>query len=193
DLGILIDSSNSIEKHGRGNFRRVLEFVKRLVSTFHVSPRRARIGLIVYSSRSYLVGGFRRYRNLRSVLQAIKRIRYIRGGTYTGKAMKYALRKLFSRRAGYHHARVRLFRSSRKGAAKILVMITDGISQDRVTTPALRLKKMGVVIFSVGVGKRYRLKQLMQIASRPRLVFTAPFRALGPLVRVLKQKACRGE
>jgi len=70
--------------------------------------------------------------------------------------------------------------------------MTDGRSYDRVARPALALKRMGVKIFSVGVGRKYNRGQLFQMASNRRFVFTAGFRNLGSLVRALKQKACKG-
>ena len=77
DLGFLIDGSGSIEHYGRGNFKRMLKFVKVLISAFSVCKRRARIGLVLYSTRTYPIFRFRRYCSKRSMFRAIDRIRYV--------------------------------------------------------------------------------------------------------------------
>lgn len=69
-------------------------------------------------------------------------------------------------------------------------MITDGRSYDSVTGPARKLRKGGVEVISLGVGLRYNIHQLRQMASNRRLVFTARFRNLNSVVRVIKRKAC---
>ena len=98
DLALLIDGSGSINAHGRGNFRRCLNFVKRLVASFTISPTQTRVGIVLFSHRAWLIANFRRYRNKQSLLRAISRIRYPRGGTKIGRALRFARYKLFTRR-----------------------------------------------------------------------------------------------
>ena len=98
DLAFLIDGSGSINAYGRGNFRRCLNFVKRLVASFSVSPTRTRVGIVLFSTRAWLIANFRRYRNKQSLLGAIGRIRYPRGGTKIGRALRFAKYQLFRRR-----------------------------------------------------------------------------------------------
>ena len=69
-------------------------------------------------------------------------------------------------------------------------MMTDGRSYDSVTGPARTLRKGGVEVISLGLGLRYNIRQLRQMASNRRLVFTARFRNLNSVVRVIKRKAC---
>ena len=98
DLALLIDGSGSINAYGRGNFRRCLNFVKRLVASFSISPTQTRVGIVLFSHRAWLIANFRKYRNKRSLLHAIGRIRYPRGGTKIGRAMRFAKYRLFRRR-----------------------------------------------------------------------------------------------
>ena len=95
DLAFIIDGSGSIEAYGRGNFRRCLNFVKAIVSKFNINNGQTRIGIVLYSSRPRLIFGFRRYRRKSQVLNAISRIRYPRGGTRTGYAMRYCYSRVF--------------------------------------------------------------------------------------------------
>lgn len=174
DLGFIVDGSGSV---GRANFIRSLNFIKNLISSFVISPRNSRVGILLYSNRVIPVFSFGQYKGLRSLLRAIDRIKYPGGGTKTGRALSYSRRYLFAR-------------SNRR---KVLILMTDGKSYDRVGKPAAVLRNMGVEVFTLGVGKRISMKQLTQIASNRRHVFTANFRNLGSFVRAIKQKACKGK
>lgn len=178
DLGFLVDGSSSIEKYGRGNFKRFLEFLKRIVVSFKVSSRYSRVGIILYSSRPRKIFGFRRYNTKRTVLRAIDRIRYPRGGTKTGSALSFARRTIFRRKY-----------SNRQ---RVLIVMTDGRSSDHVARPARALRRRGVNIFAIGIGKRYNIRQLFQVASSRRNVYTSGFKNLKSIVRVIKTKACAG-
>ena len=98
DLVFLIDGSGSIEANGRGNFQRCLNFVKRLVASFAISPRQTRVGIVLFSSRPWLIANFRSYRTKQSVLRAVSRIRYPRGGTRIGRALRFVKNRLFGGR-----------------------------------------------------------------------------------------------
>ena len=174
DLGFVVDGSGSV---GRRNFARCIHFIQNLVSSFSINRRFTRVGIVVYSNRPQPQFSFNRYSDARSLVSAIGRIRYPRGGTKTGRALHYARGYLFAR-------------SNRR---KVLVVITDGRSYDRVHAPAAALRRMGVEIVAVGVGKRYNSRQLIEMARDRRHVFTAGFRNLGSMVRTIKQKACAGE
>ena len=179
DMAFVIDGSGSIEAYGKGNFKRCLNFVKRLVVSFKISRRFTRVGVVLFSYRPRLVFRFSTYRRKRDILRAIDKIRYPRGGTKTGLAMSYTQRVLFR---------------SRRGSRKpVMIVMTDGRSQDRVSGAARALKRQRVEIFAIGIGKRYNIKQLNQIASSKRHVYTAGFRNLPSIVRVIKTKACAGE
>ena len=95
DLAFLLDGSGSVERSGRGNFRRCLNFVKRLVASFTVSSRYTRVGVVLFSSRTWLIFNFKRYRNKRQIYRAIDGIRYPRGGTRMGRALRFVKSRLF--------------------------------------------------------------------------------------------------
>ena len=52
EFGIIIDGSESIEKSGKGNFEKVLRFVKSLAIGLKVSKEGTHVGLICYSDKS---------------------------------------------------------------------------------------------------------------------------------------------
>ena len=179
DVAFVVDGSGSIEASGRGNFRRCLRFVKNMVRSFTISRRYVRVGIVLYSSRSTPILTFNQNRGVNSILRNIDRIRYPRGGTRTGAAISFAYSRLFS--------------ASRRARSKVLIVMTDGRSQDNVRRPSSLLRSRGVKIFSLGIGKRYNMRQLLQMAGSRRNVFTADFRNLGSVVRAIKQKACKGK
>ena len=179
DLAFVIDASGSIEASGRGNFKRCLNFVKRLVASFKISPRYARVGAVVYSSKARRMFGFKRYYKKRQLMKAIDRIPYLRRGTRTGFALWYAQRYLF--------------RGQRRRCKRVLIVMTDGRSSDRVRSRAKALHRSGINTFAIGIGKNYNMRQLIQIASSKRNVYVARFRNLPNIVRVIKSKACKGK
>lgn len=95
DLAFIIDGSGSIESYGKGNFRRCLNFVRAIVSGFNTDNGQTRIAVVLFSSRPRLIFDFRRYRRKWQLLRAISRIRYPRGGTKTGSAMRYTYSRVF--------------------------------------------------------------------------------------------------
>ena len=148
------------------------------MASFKISRRYTRVGAVVYSRRVRKVFGFNTYNNKRYLMKAIDRIPYLRSITRTGYALSFARRNLFN--------------SRRRNSKQVLIVMTDGISNDRVRGSALALKRAGVEVFAIGIGKNYNIGQLMQIASTKRQVYVAGFRNLQNIVRVIKSKACKG-
>ena len=149
-----------------------------MARVFTISRSYTRFAVVVYSSRASKIFGFNRYTNRPSLLRAIGRIRYTGGGTKTGYAVSYTYQNVlrYSRRRN-----------------KVVIILTDGRSYDNVARPAQRLRRRGIKILSFGVGKKYSMRQLLQMSASRRDVFTADFRNLASAVRLIKRKACRGK
>lgn len=175
DLAFLIDGSGSV---GLGNFRRCLSFIQNVIRGFRISPGFTRIAAEVYSSTPRRLFQFTRYRSAYQVLRAVGSIRYPRGGTNTGKALWDVLRYMYRGR------------TTRK---RVLLVLTDGRSQDHVVKPARALKRANVEIFSVGVGRGYSMTQLNEMATDRSHVFTVDFRNLNSIIKAIKKKACKGK
>ena len=71
--------------------------------------------------------------------------------------------------------------------------MTDGISQDSVLRPAFKLKSQGIRVFALGIGRRYRKNQLLQIATNSRHVFIANFRSLRQVAGRISRQICRSK
>ena len=102
--------------------------------------------------------------------------RYRGGGKKCGRALLYAKRTLF-------------YKGGRR--KKVLIVITDGRSLDSVRSPARYLKRRKVTICSVGIGRRYNVRQLYQMASSRRFVFKSRFRNVGKLVEPIQKAVCK--
>ena len=175
DLAFLIDGSGSV---GVKNFRRCLAFVQNLIRGFKISPRYTRVAAEVYSSSPRRIFPFTRYRNVYQVLRAVGSIKYPHGGTKTGNALRDVKRYLYRGR------------SRRK---RVLIVLTDGRSQDTVLKPSRALKRAKVDIFAVGVGRGYSVTQLNEIATDRGHVFTVDFRNLNSIIKAINKKACKGK
>ena len=181
DLGFLIDGSGSVEMYGRGNFAKCLEFVKSLTRAFVISPTDTRIGVIVFSSRSELQFDFTQYKTQKDVETAIGRIKYPGYRTKTGAALTMAKDELFN--------------NGRQDVPRVLVVLTDGRSNDDVVKPSAALRGTGVIIFPVGLGTNFKVEQLNAMASDPKgeHVFTVDFPQMDTIVTAMQEKLCKGK
>ncbi|XP_059836582.1 collagen alpha-1(XIV) chain-like isoform X1 [Hypanus sabinus] len=152
DIIIVIDGSWSI---GRMNFRLVRQFLINLITPFRVGADGIRTGLTQYSGEPRTEWDLNAYSTKNEVLEAVQKIRYKGGNTYTALALKHVLENTLKASAG-----------ARPEAAKFLMLLTDGKSQDDVASSAQSLKVAGVEIFAIGV-KNADEAELRQIASDP--------------------------
>ena len=60
DLGFVVEASASVEKHGKGNFKRMLDFVEWTVRKFSISSTKTRVGLVTFGAKTDLVFNFER-------------------------------------------------------------------------------------------------------------------------------------
>ena len=56
----MVEASASVERHGQGNFKRILDFVEWTVRKFSISPTKTRVGLVTYGAKTDLVFDFQR-------------------------------------------------------------------------------------------------------------------------------------
>lgn len=110
----------------------------------------------------------------------IRRLPYRRSRyTYTGRALYKAKNYLFKGKPEC-------------GRKRILIVITDGTSRDKIRRPAYGLRRAGVEIITVSIG-RVMIKQLRVIAADHRHVFTSSVYRLQRLVTTIRNLVCRGE
>lgn len=178
DLGFLLDASGSVEMYGKGNFKRMKDFIKMVAEEFVISRRGTHVGVVVYATRAVSAFGFKRYYSRKSVFRAIDRIRYLRGGTRTGLALRRARRFLYNRRTPRR---------------KVLVIMTDGITYDDIKKPTRQLHRMGVETYALGIGLKYSKRQLLLMATDRRHVKTSKFANLRKVAKLIVKDICKSK
>ncbi|XP_026539215.1 collagen alpha-1(XX) chain [Notechis scutatus] len=152
DIILLVDGSWSI---GRNNFGLIREFLASLLAPFNIAEDKIRVGLSQYSSDPRTEWDLNTYSTWEQVSKAIRNLRYKGGNTFTGLALTHVLEHNLKEEVG-----------ARPEASKLLILLTDGKSQDDASPPAQTLKNMGIKIFAVGV-KNADETELRQVASEP--------------------------
>lgn len=151
--------------------------MKALVNFFKISRRHTRVGLALYNTRTYVVLRLKRGSSTYNVKKAVNHLRLPGGGTRTGQALNNVHRNFFPGR-------------STRRRKRVLLLVTDGISQDNVQGPGKRLRYAGVEVFTVALGRHYRKTQLKQIASDGSHIIKVPFSLLSTVLVNLKRRIC---
>ncbi|XP_028250570.1 collagen alpha-1(XII) chain isoform X2 [Parambassis ranga] len=153
DLVFLIDGSWSI---GDDSFNKVIQFVTSMTAAFDViSSSGMQVSFVQYSDDAKTEFKLNTYHDKGIVLSALQTVRYRGGNTKIGVALKHVYEKVFTSDNGM-----------RKNVPKVLVVVTDGRSQDDVKKSAQKLQHAGYSVFVVGVAD-VDMTELRTIASKP--------------------------
>ncbi|KAL7985657.1 hypothetical protein Chor_004227 [Crotalus horridus] len=114
----------------------VIEFEEDFLARRKTSSDSFRKGLSQYSSDPRTEWDLNTYSTWEQVSEAIRNLRYKGGNTFT--ALTHVLEQNLKEEAG-----------ARPEASKLLILLTDGKSQDDASPPAQILKNMGIKIFAV--------------------------------------------
>lgn len=180
DIGFLVDSSGSIEKYGKGNFKKCLDFIKNAVNGSFISETFTHVGMVLFSSKIKTIFTLKQYFDAEQMIKDIEKAPYLKGGTLTAKALSFVKRKLFDE-------------TGRPEVPKVLIVMTDGKSTDNITLPAQKLHEANITVFAIGIGRNYDMGQLKEIASKPdtKYALTADFNRLNELYTSIRDDACR--
>ncbi|KAM9851036.1 collagen alpha-3(VI) chain-like [Aulostomus maculatus] len=155
DVYFLVDSSWSM---GQENFEHVRQFLYSVIQALHhVGGGRFKFALIQYSTRPETEFQLDHYPTTQRVLEHIKALSYRGGGTRTGLGLEYLIRTHLNSASGSRAS---------EGVAQVVVVLTDGRSQDDVAEPAKVLQLAGVEVFAVGVQDAVDW-ELREMASQP--------------------------
>uniref|UniRef100_A0A3B4YI22 Collagen type XII alpha 1 chain n=1 Tax=Seriola lalandi dorsalis TaxID=1841481 RepID=A0A3B4YI22_SERLL len=154
DVVFLVDGSWSV---GRPNFKYIRNFISAVAGAFQIGADKTRVGVFQYSDTPRQEFNLKEHMTRPALLRAISTLPYKGGNTMTGDALNYILKNAFTEAAG-----------ARMGFPKVLVIVTDGTSEDPVESYAKQLRSTGVEIFVLGVKE----------ADEPemKLMATAPYR-----------------
>ncbi|XP_043922855.1 collagen alpha-1(XIV) chain isoform X2 [Protopterus annectens] len=153
DLVFLVDGSWSI---GDDNFHKVIRFLYSTVGALDkIGPDGTQVAIAQYSDDPRTEFKLNTYANKETLLEAIQRIGYKGGNTKTGRAIKHVKDVMFTYESGL-----------RKGIPKVLVVITDGRSQDDVDKVSKEMQLEGYSSFAIGISDA-DYAELVSIASKP--------------------------
>ncbi|XP_019633269.1 PREDICTED: collagen alpha-6(VI) chain-like [Branchiostoma belcheri] len=175
DLVFVLDGSGSIKQN---NFEKVKEFASKISADLPISPATTRVGMIQYSNIVSVEFKLAAHTDNASVKTAIQGVKYQNGGyTYTGKALEAVRTQMDWRQPP---------------AKRVVIVVTDGESNDAVDGPAQALRRDGFTVFAVGVGvKPNELVHITQDAGR---VFPLNnFDKLQDLIATLAESVKTGE
>lgn len=129
---------------GRANFSLMLKATKAFISSHDVDSGDTRVGIVVYNSQSVVHFYLDKYKTESDMFKAVDKIQYTAGSTNTSGAIKVIRKEMFSTLHG-----------SRKDAAHIGIIITDGVSNidyHRVKLESTKARLENITLLAVGVG-----------------------------------------
>ncbi|XP_064308232.1 collagen alpha-3(VI) chain isoform X10 [Phalacrocorax carbo] len=154
DIIFLVDSSWSI---GKEHFQLVREFLYDVVKALDVGGNDFRFALVQFSGNPHTEFQLNTYPSTQDVLSHIANMPYMGGGTKTGKGLEYLIENHLTKAAGSRAS---------EGVPQVIIVLTDGRSQDDVALPSSVLKSAHVNMFAVGVQDAVE-GELKEIASEP--------------------------
>ena len=182
NLVFVVDGSGSIEDQGKGNFQRAKNFIIEIIKSFNIGKDATQVALVLYNSEPDVVFEFK-YK-FDDIEKKIREMHYPDGGTNTGKALDKVRNYVFKK-----------LKKDREGLPKVVVVVTDGRSQDNVSVPAQQLRDDGATIISLGVGCCFDEDELNEMATDPdeKHVLEASFSELDKFKDAMKEQICSGE
>ncbi|XP_039350241.1 collagen alpha-3(VI) chain isoform X3 [Mauremys reevesii] len=155
DIIFLVDSSWSI---GKEHFQLVREFLYDVVKSLAVRGNDFRFALVQFSGNPHTEFQLNTYHSDQDVLSHISNMPYLGGGNKTGKGLEYLIQNHLTKAAGSRAS---------DGVPQIIIVLTDGRSQDDVALPSSVLKSADVNMFAIGVQDAME-GQLKEVVSEPR-------------------------
>ncbi|XP_076817492.1 collagen alpha-1(XII) chain-like isoform X2 [Clavelina lepadiformis] len=139
DLVIILDSSSSV---GEAGWQTLLSFTRSLLSLYTLGNNSVEVAVVRYNAEVDtdniipLDNGF----NRDELFAAISSLPYDGSGTRTGNAINFT--REFILENGHGH---------REFAHDLVVVLTDGRSQDDVAVPSRLLRERGVMTYAIGI------------------------------------------
>lgn len=180
DIYFLIDESGSINTE---EFPLMKTFILEFLLMFHIGPKHVRVGLVKFSSQPKREVNLLDIKDRESFEDAVEKVYQEGGGTNIGKAI-HEMQSFFQEAV-----------ASRPNLEipRILIVITDGKSQDEVETPAKLLREQGVIIYTIGV-RGANQHELEDISGDPGKTFMVNnFDALLQIRHNIIRKMCSKE
>uniref|UniRef100_A0A8D3ASS6 Collagen, type XIV, alpha 1b n=1 Tax=Scophthalmus maximus TaxID=52904 RepID=A0A8D3ASS6_SCOMX len=153
DLVFLVDGSWSI---GDENFLKIVRFLHSTTGALdRIGPDGTQVAMVQFSDDARTEFKLNSYGDKERLLDAINKISYKGGNTKTGGAIKHVKEKIFTAEGGV-----------RRGIPNVLVVLTDGRSQDDVNKVSKEMQMEGFIVFAIGFADA-DYGELVSIASKP--------------------------
>uniref|UniRef100_A0A3Q2CA21 Collagen type XIV alpha 1 chain n=1 Tax=Cyprinodon variegatus TaxID=28743 RepID=A0A3Q2CA21_CYPVA len=153
DLVFLVDGSWSI---GDENFLKIIRFLYSTVGALdRIGPDGTQVAIAQFSDDARTEFKLNSYSDKERLLDAINRISYKGGNTKTGRAIQHVKENIFTAEGGV-----------RRGIPNVLVVLTDGRSQDDVNKVSKEMQMAGYIVFAIGFADA-DYGELVSIASKP--------------------------
>ncbi|XP_038600848.1 collagen alpha-1(XIV) chain isoform X2 [Tachyglossus aculeatus] len=153
DLVFMVDGSWSI---GDDNFNKIITFLYNTVGALDkIGVDGMQVGMVQFTDDPRTEFKLNSYKTKETLLEAVKNIKYKGGNTKTGRAIKHVRDMLFTAESGM-----------RRGIPRVIVVITDGRSQDDVDKVSREMQLDGFSIFAIGVADA-DYAELLNIGSTP--------------------------
>ena len=97
DLVFLLDNSGSVEEP---NFRKVKDFVKRVIDFFNIAENGTHVSVVTYDTDTHIEFNLVRYFTKKELRNAVDDIKYNGLLTFTGEALEIVRQKVLTPAAG---------------------------------------------------------------------------------------------
>lgn len=175
DIIFLVDGSGSINNN---DFEKMKKFMNTIVSSSTTGKNGVQFGVVQFSTSPNLEFTLNEFTDKLKMQKAINNTNQLGGGTMTGHALS-VLSEYFDQGRG-----------GRPDTPQILIVITDGESQDAVAQPAQALRDKSITIYAIGVINA-NSTQLLEISGAQENVYLERnFDALDFLDKDLLLKIC---
>lgn len=158
--------------------------MKKLVSGFMSEHEQVRISVITFSHRSRIQFYLNRYTEPEDIINALNKIRHMRGGTRTDYALHDMHSKVLTEANG-----------DRPGYPNIGIVITDGKSNypRKTKEEMIHMKEDGVMMFAIGIGSSINQEELETIAiEKDHALRVKGFDSLEHIMGEFQEITCRG-
>ncbi|XP_076434754.1 matrilin-1-like [Babylonia areolata] len=189
DVVFVLDRSSSV---GEVNFTRLINFTSEVAGVMDIRPEAAQIAAVTYARDVTIEFTLAQHLNKTQVLNGLGNIRYSTTNaayTATDEALELVRHAVLNPQNGARND---------NSTGKVVIVVTDGLSQERVRTRkmAAALKGDGVVIFAIGVGMELK-EELQAIAtnstdgSQEFFFEITDYQALANIKHIVARTACQ--
>lgn len=169
---------------GQQNFEHVKRFLYSVIKALYGGGGdRFKFALVQYSGSPKTEFKLNTYSTTRGVLAHVQAMTYRGGGTRTGLGLDFLIRGHLNTASGSRAG---------DGAAQLVVVLTDGRSQDDVAEPAQVLQLAGVEMFAVGVQDAvdWELREMASLPHNAHMFIVDSFPALRDIIQDLVVGLC---